>query len=88
MRRQVDNAAHIAVQPPQGPHILQLPFFSGPHFQEAPSENRTIGLITEGNTKEARGFAHKGIPRWSLSMIVIHVFTYPHAACPWIGHVK
>ena len=73
MWRQVDNAAHSAVQPPRDPHILQLSFFSGPYFWEAPSENQTIGLITEGNTKEARGFAHKGIPRWSLSMIVIPV---------------
>ena len=66
-------------------HLLS---FLGPYFQAAPSENSTIGLITGGDTKEARGFAHKGILRWSSSMIVIPVLTYLHVACPWIGHVK
>ena len=56
-------------------HDARIPFFFllGPYFRAAPSENQTIGLITGGKTKEPRGFAHKGIPRWSLLMIVIPV---------------
>ena len=42
----------------------RIPFFfiSGPYFRAAPSESLIIELITGGKTKEARGFAHKGIP--------------------------
>ena len=54
-------------------YLYNLLSLSGHYFWAVPSENLIIGLITGGKPKEARGFAHKGIPRWSLLMIVIPV---------------
>ena len=88
--RRVDDAAHSAVQPPQGPHTLLLSFFlsfrtllSGSPFKE--TDHRTHHrrenqggkrLCTQGNTQVV-----SVNDRYTC-------FTYPHAACPWIGHAK
>ena len=86
MRRRDDEAVHSAVQPP---HTLNnLLSLSGPYFRAAPSEDQIIRLITGEKTKEAKGFAHTGNTQVVSVNDRYTYFTYPHAAHPWIGHVK
>ena len=84
--RRDDNATRVRFSCHEARILFFL--FSEPHFRVAPSERSANRTHHRRHTKEARGIAHKGILRWSSSMIVIPVLTYPHVACPWIGHVK
>ena len=70
-RRRNSDSVNSAVQPQ---HTLITPFiFQDPTFGQPLQRAVSSDLSQEGKTRRQKALRTKGIPRWSLSMIVIPV---------------